>query len=64
MQIDRLLGEIKSSEEIVAQEYAYYEDYARKKIRSYQSLMSVPKKAKEELQIIEEKFKEYLGFSI
>lgn len=42
------------------QEYEYYEEHARKKIKAYQSLMNVPQSAKMELQAIEEKFKEYM----
>lgn len=56
--IDKLLGEMKTSEDIITQEYEYYEEYARKKIKAYQSLMNVPQSAKMELQAIEEKFKE------
>ena len=53
-----MLGNIKTSEEIISQEYEYYEEYAKKKIQAYQSLMNVPQNAKTELQAIEEKFKE------
>ena len=56
--IDKILGEIKTSEDIITQEYEYYEEYARRKIKAYQSLMNVPQSAKKELQAIEEKFKE------
>ena len=53
-----MLGDIKTSEDIITQEYEYYEEYARKKIQSYQSLMNVPQEAKKHLQEIEVKFKE------
>jgi len=59
LQIDKLLGEIRASEEIILQEYGYFDEYIQKKLASYHELMNVPKKAKEELQIIEEKYKEY-----
>ncbi len=60
--IDQKLGEIKTSEDIVGQEYEYYEEYARKKLKAYQSLMKVPESTKTELQAIEDRFREYLFF--
>ncbi len=43
----------------MAQEFEYYEAYARKKIGSYKSLMNVPKEAHRQLEEIDGKFKEY-----
>lgn len=57
--IDKCLGDIKTSEDIMAQEYEYYEEYARKKIKSYKSLMNVPKEAHKQLEEIDGKFKEF-----
>jgi len=56
--IDKVLGEVNVSEGIIAQEYEYFEQQARKKIKAYQSLMNVPQNARNELQAIEERFKE------
>lgn len=56
--MDKMLGELKVSEGIIAQEYEYFEQQARRKIKAYQSLMSIPQNARSELQVIEERFKE------
>lgn len=56
--IDKVLGEVNTAESIVAQEYEYFEQQVKRKIKAYHSLMSIPQDARTELQAIEERFKE------